>query len=94
MTSPIILLLQVVESCKAKTRKPEPLIYQKVLDELNITGPEAVFLDDLGQNLKAAAKFGIKTIRVRFFCLKYFYWSLLVLFFIYILRLSCDICVF
>ena len=55
----------MVESCKAKTRKPEPLIYQKVLDELNITGPEAVFLDDLGQNLKAAAKFGIKTIRVR-----------------------------
>ena len=56
----------MVESCKAKTRKPQPLIYQKVLDELNITGPEAVFLDDLGQNLKAAAKFGIKTIRVRF----------------------------
>ena len=58
----------MVESCKAKTRKPEPLIYQKVLDELNITGPEAVFLDDLGQNLKAAAKFGIKTIRVCFKC--------------------------
>jgi len=29
-----------------------------------VSGDEAVFLDDIGENLKAAAQFGIKTIKV------------------------------
>lgn len=54
----------MVESAKTKTRKPEPGIYQRVLNQLNMEGSETVFLDDIGENLKAAAKFGIKTIKV------------------------------
>ena len=83
----------MVESCKAKTRKPEPLIYQKVLDELNITGPEAVFLDDLGQNLKAAAKFGIKTIRVRFMSQVFLLVIVGVVFYLYSAPLMRYLCV-
>ncbi|XP_067946523.1 acyl-CoA dehydrogenase family member 10-like isoform X2 [Watersipora subatra] len=54
----------VVESANSGMRKPEPGIYQKVLDELAVTGSDAIFLDDIGENLKAAAQFGIKTIKV------------------------------
>ena len=57
---------QVVESCKAGFRKPDPRIYELCLKELGIPAPETVFLDDLGMNLKAAKKFGIRTIKVKF----------------------------
>lgn len=56
-----------MESAKSKVRKPEPGIYEKVLTELQVSGSEAIFLDDIGENLKAAAKFGIKTVKV---CIK------------------------
>ena len=45
-------------------RKPERRIYEHVLRELNIEGHEAIFLDDIGQNLKAAKQLGIRTIKV------------------------------
>ena len=32
--------------------------------ELNLSGEETVFLDDIGANLKAANKLGIQTIKV------------------------------
>ena len=57
---------QVVESCKAGFRKPDPRIYELCLKELGVPAPETVFLDDLGMNLKAAKKFGIRTIKVKF----------------------------
>ena len=46
-------------------RKPEERIYQHTLDLLNVRPHEAVFLDDLGGNVKAARELGIKTIKVR-----------------------------
>lgn len=45
-------------------RKPNPLIYQLVLSKLQVEPSEAVFLDDLGENLKAARALGIATIKV------------------------------
>ena len=42
----------VVESCVVGMRKPEPGIYQLTLDTLGVRAEEAVFLDDLGHNLK------------------------------------------
>ena len=54
----------VVESCLVGQRKPEPAIYSHTLDTLGVTADEAVFLDDLGHNLKAAEELGIATIKV------------------------------
>ena len=54
----------VVESSRAGVRKPDPAIYQLVCDELGVTPPEAVFLDDLGVNLKPARALGMTTIKV------------------------------
>ena len=55
----------VVESALLGERKPEPKIYDEVLKQLNLKGEETVFLDDIGSNLKAANKHGIKTIKVK-----------------------------
>jgi putative hydrolase of the HAD superfamily len=55
---------QVVESSKVGVRKPEPRFYEIALDLLGITAPEAVFLDDLGINLKPAKAMGMTTIKV------------------------------
>ena len=54
----------VVESCLVGLRKPEAAIYTHTLDQLGVTADEAVFLDDLGHNLKAAEQLGIATIKV------------------------------
>ena len=44
-------------------RKPDPKFFQLALDRLGVKAEETVFLDDIGHNLAAAAKMGIKTIR-------------------------------
>lgn len=54
----------VVESSKVGIRKPEPDFYRRACDLLQIAPAEAVFLDDLGINLKPAAAMGMKTIKV------------------------------
>ncbi len=54
----------VVESSKIGVRKPEPAFYLKACDLLGIQPTEAVFLDDLGINLKPAAAMGMRTIKV------------------------------
>lgn len=54
----------VVESSKIGVRKPEPAFYLKACDLLGIQPMEAVFLDDLGINLKPAAAMGMRTIKV------------------------------
>ena len=54
----------VVESSRVSLRKPDPAIYRLVCDELGIDPAEAVFLDDLGINLKPARAMGITTIKV------------------------------
>lgn len=54
----------VVESSKVGVRKPEPAFYMRACELLDIKPSEAVFLDDLGINLKPAAAMGMKTIKV------------------------------
>jgi putative hydrolase of the HAD superfamily len=54
----------VVESAIEGVRKPEPRIYQIACEKLGISPHEAVFLDDLGANLKGARALGMVTIKV------------------------------
>ncbi len=55
----------VVESSRVGIRKPEIGFYEIALEELDITAAEAVFLDDLGINLKPARAMGMTTIKVQ-----------------------------
>ncbi|MEW1721616.1 MULTISPECIES: HAD family phosphatase [unclassified Streptomyces] len=43
-------------------RKPSPVIYQRALDALGLTGPECVFVDDREVNLPPAEALGIRTV--------------------------------
>jgi putative hydrolase of the HAD superfamily len=54
----------VVESSRVGLRKPDPAIYRLVCDQLDVVPEEAVFLDDLGVNLKPARAMGMTTIKV------------------------------
>jgi putative hydrolase of the HAD superfamily len=54
----------VIESSKVGVRKPEPGFYRMALDALKIEAPQAVYLDDLGVNLKPARVMGMITIKV------------------------------
>ena len=54
----------IIESSKAGIRKPNPKIYQMACDEINIEPKDAIFLDDLGINLKPAKALGMTTIKV------------------------------
>ena len=53
-----------VESCVAGVRKPDPRIYRMACEALGVTPEHAVFLDDIGANLKAARALGMATIKV------------------------------
>jgi putative hydrolase of the HAD superfamily len=54
----------VVESAVEGLRKPDPRIYELTCARLDVRPDEAVFLDDLGVNLKAARALGMATIKV------------------------------
>jgi putative hydrolase of the HAD superfamily len=54
----------VVESSRVGVRKPDPRFYEMACTELGIEPSEAVFLDDLGVNLKPARAMGMTTIKV------------------------------
>jgi putative hydrolase of the HAD superfamily len=54
----------VVESSKAGCRKPDIRFYETACELLDIEPSEAVFLDDLGVNLKPARAMGMRTIKV------------------------------
>lgn len=53
-----------VESAVVGLRKPDPRIYQLACRALGVEPPEAVFLDDIGSNLKTARALGMTTIKV------------------------------
>ncbi len=55
---------QVIESSKAGVRKPDPAIYRMMCEALDVAPERAVFLDDLGVNLKPARLMGMRTIKV------------------------------
>ena len=54
----------VLESSKLGVRKPDPRFYDLALEAVDVSPTEAVFLDDLGINLKPARALGIHTIKV------------------------------
>lgn len=54
----------VVQSSVEGVRKPDPRIYQVVLDRLAVAADETAYLDDIGANLKPARAMGMTTIRV------------------------------
>ena len=54
----------IIESSKAGVRKPDPRFYELACGALGIEPHEAVFLDDLGINLKPARDMGMHTIKV------------------------------
>src|SRR5262249_10869493 len=53
-----------VESVAVGLPKPDPRIYELVCRELAVAPSDAVFLDDIGSNLKTARALGMKTIKV------------------------------
>jgi putative hydrolase of the HAD superfamily len=53
-----------VESSALGLRKPDPRIYRHALAELRVEPSAAVFLDDIGRNLKPARELGMATIKV------------------------------
>jgi len=53
-----------IESAVTGIRKPDPRIFHIACAELDIAPHEAIFLDDIGMNLKAARALGMTTIKV------------------------------
>jgi putative hydrolase of the HAD superfamily len=54
----------VIESAKIGLRKPDPRIYQMMIEALGVNPTDCVYLDDLGVNLKPARALGMTTIKV------------------------------
>jgi len=54
----------VIQSAVVGVRKPDPRFYLLACRELDIEPTTAVFLDDLGVNLKPARELGMQTIKV------------------------------
>jgi epoxide hydrolase-like predicted phosphatase len=53
----------VVFSCEVKLAKPDPAIYHKVLSLTGVEANEAIFVDDVQQNIDAANQLGIHGVR-------------------------------
>ena len=60
----LALFDHIIESSKAGVRKPDPRFYEIACETAGVEPSEAVFLDDLGVNLKPAAAMGMTTIKV------------------------------
>jgi putative hydrolase of the HAD superfamily len=54
----------IIESAKIGLRKPDPRIYQMMIEALGVDPKACVYLDDLGVNLKPAREMGMTTIKV------------------------------
>ena len=53
-----------VLSCELGVLKPDPAMYQAILDRLNVRPQEAVFVDDLPKNLLGAQALGIHCVQM------------------------------
>jgi putative hydrolase of the HAD superfamily len=60
----MVLFDHVIESAKIGLRKPDPRIYQLMIETLKVDPKACVYLDDLGVNLKPARAMGMTTIKV------------------------------
>ena len=54
----------VIESSRIGVRKPERRFFERACEQLGIVASQAVYLDDLGTNLKPAREMGMHTIKV------------------------------
>ncbi|HKB82603.1 MAG TPA: HAD-IA family hydrolase [Burkholderiales bacterium] len=54
----------VIESSRIGVRKPEMRFFELACEQLGIVASQAVYLDDLGTNLKPARAMGMHTIKV------------------------------
>ena len=52
----------IVVSGREGIRKPNPEIFRRLLSRYDIAAPQAVFIDDNGQNVAAAAAMGMRAI--------------------------------
>lgn len=55
----------VVSSYNVKMKKPDPRIYEHALKELGVQPREAIFIDDLEENIEGAKAVGIRSIIFR-----------------------------
>jgi putative hydrolase of the HAD superfamily len=53
----------IVISAQVGLMKPDPAIYRLTLDRLGVTPQQAVFIDDMLENVVAAMALGLRTIR-------------------------------
>lgn len=60
----MVLFDHVIESAKIGLRKPDPRIYELMVETLKVDPAKCVYLDDLGVNLKPAREMGMTTIKV------------------------------
>jgi putative hydrolase of the HAD superfamily len=60
----MVLFDHIIESAKIGLRKPDPRIYQMMVEALGVDPKRCVYLDDLGVNLKPARAMGMTTIKV------------------------------
>jgi epoxide hydrolase-like predicted phosphatase len=58
---PLELFDAVVDSSAVGVRKPDPRIYQIILEQLGLPAHEVVFIDDFEENLPPAAALGMRT---------------------------------
>ncbi|MGJ4946039.1 HAD-IA family hydrolase [Bradyrhizobium sp. HKCCYLS1011] len=64
VTEVMALFDHVIESAKIGLRKPDPRIYEMMVETLGVDAKACVYLDDLGVNLKPARELGMTTIKV------------------------------
>ena len=60
----MVLFDHVIESAKIGLRKPDPRVYQMMIETLKVDPRHCIYLDDLGVNLKPAREMGMTTIKV------------------------------
>ena len=54
-----------VASCDVHINKPDPRIYQCLLDKYGLTAGECIFIDDSRANVQTAFQFGMNSIQMR-----------------------------
>ena len=52
-------------SCEVGTRKPEPLIFKMILEKLDESAENVVFIDDIQINVEGAKKAGLHAIQYK-----------------------------
>jgi epoxide hydrolase-like predicted phosphatase len=55
----------IIVSALVGMRKPDPAIYRLTLERLQVAPEEAVFIDDIAENVRAAASLGIQAIQFK-----------------------------